>query len=264
MLTTRLIAGLTALPIVLTAVYLGGLWFLLGTLIVAWIIGWEFWQMARAGGYHPTLFFVLTLITLLIIDSYRWPNSHLPAIISLTLLVELVWQLYDKHRGCPTSDWAMTLGGGLYIGLGLAHLVALRQMPDGMAWVYAVLFANWGADTWAYFIGKPLGRTKLWPRHSPAKTVEGLLGGIAGSIGTAMGVGLVFPEALSLWHMLILGLIVPIVGLFGDLCESMIKRDMGVKDSSNLFPGHGGFLDRADSVLFVTVVVYYYVVWLGG
>jgi phosphatidate cytidylyltransferase len=139
--------------------------------------------------------------------------------------------------------------------------VALRQLADGLAWIGLALLSTWLADTMAYFVGRAIGRHKLWPRHSPKKTWEGLFGGIAGGL---IGAAIVVPFSSLGWGTaLIAGAIVPIVALFGDLSISMMKRHVGVKDSSNLFPGHGGFLDRSDSLLFVSVVIYYYAVWSG-
>jgi len=110
-------------------------------------------------------------------------------------------------------------------------------------------------------VGRAIGRHKLWPRHSPKKTWEGFIGGI---IGGLIGAAMVIPLSNIGWATgLIAGAIVPLVALFGDLSISMMKRHVGVKDSSNFFPGHGGFLDRADSLLFVSVVIYYYAVWSG-
>jgi phosphatidate cytidylyltransferase len=155
----------------------------------------------------------------------------------------------------------LTLAGGLYIGWGLGHLVALRQLPDGLAWVWLALLATWAADSMAYFVGRAIGRHKLWPRHSPKKTWEGFIAGIGGGL---IGAAIVIPFSQIGWVTgLVAGAIVPIVALFGDLSISMMKRHVGVKDSSNLMPGHGGFLDRADSLLFVSVVIYYYAVWIG-
>jgi phosphatidate cytidylyltransferase len=143
----------------------------------------------------------------------------------------------------------------------MAHLIALRQLADGLAWVWLALLSTWGADTLAYFVGRTRGRHKLWPRHSPKKTWEGLFGGIGGGL---LGAAIVTSFSSLTWHTtLIIGTVVPVVALFGDLSISMMKRHVGVKDSSRLFPGHGGFLDRIDSLLFVSIVVYYYAFWVG-
>ena len=143
----------------------------------------------------------------------------------------------------------------------MAHLVALRQLADGLVWVWLALLATWAADTAAYLVGRAWGRHKLWPRHSPKKTWEGLIAGIGGGL---VGAAIVVSFSSLDWGVALLaGAIVPIAGLFGDLSISMMKRHVGVKDSSNFLPGHGGFLDRIDSLLFVSVVVYYYAVWSG-
>ncbi len=260
MLRTRVISAVIAIPIVVGAVYLGGLWFAIGAGLVALIAGWEFGQMMKTGGYHTTPLFTLILIGVLIYTSYQANPTLLSFSLTAILLLSLAWQLF-RQDASPTANWALTIAGGLYIGWGLGHLVALRQLPDGQAWVWLALIATWASDSFAYFVGRAFGRHKLWPRHSPKKTWEGLLGGIGGGIVGAALVTFVF--GLNWGTTLIIGAIIPIAGLFGDLSISMMKREVGVKDSSNLFPGHGGFLDRIDSVLFVSMVVFYYALWLG-
>ena len=262
MLRTRLITALIAFPFAAGVIFAGGLWFLVTVTLIALIAGWEFSQMMKKGGYRVTPFFTLGLIVLLILDSYR-SDLNLRCILSLILLLSLTWQLFRNDTKTPVADWALTLAGGLYIGWGMAHLVALRQLGDGLAWIWLTLSSTWAADSFAYFAGRTLGRHKLWPRHSPKKTWEGLIGSIGGGLlGAALVVAL-FPS-LGWSTALTIGAIAPIIGLFGDLSISMMKRQVGVKDTSNLFPGHGGFLDRADSVLFVSVVVYYYALWSGA
>jgi phosphatidate cytidylyltransferase len=260
MLRTRVITTLVALPVVIGVVYVGRLWFLLAVGAGALAAGWEFGRMMKKGGYHTTPFFTLGLIALLLYDGYRPGLRLLSLILTLTLLLSLTWQLF-RYSLAPTTDWALTIAGGLYIGWGLAHLVALRQFADGLAWVWLALLPTWGADTFAYFVGRTWGRHKLWPRHSPKKTWEGLLGSIGGGM---FGAAIVAHFSNLTWtSALVIGAIVPIVGLFGDLSISMMKRQVRVKDSSNLIPGHGGFLDRIDSLLFVSMVVYYYALWVG-
>jgi phosphatidate cytidylyltransferase len=260
MLRTRVLTVLVALPLVIGIVNAGGVWFLAGVGLVALAAGWEFSRMMKKGGYHTTPFFTLGLIALLLFDGYRPGLRLLSLILTLTLLLSLTWQLF-RSSPTPTADWALTVVGGLYIGWSLAHLVALRQFADGLAWVWLALLATWGADTLAYFVGRTWGRHKLWPRHSPKKTWEGLLGGIGGGI---LGAAIVaYFSNISWTSAPVIGAVVPIVGLFGDLSISMMKRQVGVKDSSNLIPGHGGFLDRIDSLLFVSMVVYYYALWVG-
>jgi phosphatidate cytidylyltransferase len=259
MLRTRLITGLIAVAIVTAGVFAGGFWFWGGAMVFAVIAAWEFGQMMNAGGYHPAPVIILPVTALLVVDGYFPAYDLLPLILSLAMLGALGWQLFHQSD-TPTADWAMTVAGGLYIGWGMAHVVALREAPLGFYWVWVVLLCTWASDTFAYFTGRAIGRRKLWPRHSPNKTWEGLVGGIVASVVMA-ALFAVF-GALGWLTALLAGLIIPVAGLFGDLSISMMKRDVGVKDSSNLFPGHGGFLDRIDSLLFIAVVVYYLVRWI--
>ena len=260
MLRTRVITALIAIPMVIGVVFAGGLWFLAGVGLVALLAGWEFGRMMKVGGYATTPFFTLGLIILLLLNSYR-SDLSLECILSVILLSSVAWQLFQTDSASPTADWALTVIGGLYIGWGMAHLVALRQLANGLAWIWLVLLCTWGADTFAYLVGSRWGHHKLWPRLSPKKSWEGFMGSIGGSLLGATGVAILFN--LGWVTCLIIGALIPIVDLFGDMSISMMKRDVGIKDSSNLFPGHGGFLDRSDSLLFVSVVVYYYAVWSG-
>ncbi|MCB0178248.1 MAG: phosphatidate cytidylyltransferase [Anaerolineae bacterium] len=262
MLRTRIITALIALPIVAAATFAGGVWFFAGATIITLITGWEFCHMMRAKEYDVIYVLLLAFILLLMIDGYYPDLGLLGLSISAVLLSSLVWQLFRTNSSTPTADWALTVTGGLYIGWGMARLVALRQLPDGLTWVWLALIANWSADTMAYLVGRTWGRHKLWPRHSPKKTWEGLAGGVVGGMIGAVVVILI-ASSLSWITGIIIGAIIAVAGLFGDLSISMMKRHAGVKDSSNLFPGHGGFLDRLDSVLFVSIVVYYFALWIG-
>lgn len=260
MLRTRVITAFVAIPIVIAGVFAGGLWFLAGAAVVALVAGWEFGQMMKVGGYTTTPFFTLGLIALLVLNSYR-SDLSLECILSIILLSSLTWQLFQAKSTSPTADWALTVVGGLYIGWGMAHLVALRQLGDGLAWVWLVLLCTWGTDTFAYLVGSRWGRHKLWPRLSPKKSWEGLIGSILGSLLGAAVVVILFKLNWAICFLI--ALVIPVIDLLGDVSISMMKRNVGVKDSSNLFPGHGGFLDRIDSLLFVSIVVYYYAIWNG-
>jgi len=153
--------------------------------------------------------------------------------------------------------------GFLYISFFLAHFILIRKLPSGPLWILFTLVAVYFGDTTAFYVGRAWGRTKLAPAISPGKTVEGGFGAAGGSIaGALLFKGLFFPE-LALLHALILGLGVGVIGQLGDLWESVLKRSAQVKDSGTLIPGHGGLLDRVDSVLFAGPFVYYYA-WIMG
>jgi phosphatidate cytidylyltransferase len=147
----------------------------------------------------------------------------------------------------------------------LSYLVALRSLDGGRSWVFLAIFATFGSDSAAFLIGKTIGKNKLAPVVSPNKTWEGSIGGLLGAVIISLFFLLPTPVRLTAyvnwWQIIILGLMISVFGQLGDLVESLLKRNTGVKDSGNLFPGHGGMLDRMDSIVFAVVVVYYWVVW---
>jgi phosphatidate cytidylyltransferase len=139
------------------------------------------------------------------------------------------------------------------------HLVALRQVRDGLQWLLLSLLITWSTDTGAYLIGSNWGRRKLAPRLSPGKTIEGTIGGWA--TGIVIGGLVAWMLGLDVVHGLVLGALIGVASPLGDLGISMMKRQVGAKDSGHLIPGHGGALDRIDSILFTVVIGYYYVEW---
>jgi phosphatidate cytidylyltransferase len=174
---------------------------------------------------------------------------------------------FERGRDQAGTDFGITISGALYIGWLGAYLVSLRNLPEGMWWVLLVLPGVWLADTGAYFIGRKFGRRKLSPRLSPKKTWEGYIGGIViATLGTAL-----LAAALRYWAGpqtaitsqggVFLGIILAAMTPLGDLGESMIKRQVGAKDSSHLLPGHGGVFDRIDSWLWASVLGYYLIIW---
>jgi len=258
----RLLSAIILIPIVVWATYAGGLWFFAIIALVASVAGYEFFQMMKLGGYKPSCFWGLVLIWLLLADA-RYPAWQLakPALTGVMVL-SLSWQLFKKDTTTPTVDWALTIVGGLYLGWMPGHFISLRDAPRGLEWMLLTLLCTWGADTGAYFIGLSLGRHKSFPRLSPKKTWEGTIGGWFCGVVVTLLVGLYI--GLGFVHSLILGALVSAFLPLGDLAVSMMKRQVGVKDTSSLIPGHGGLLDRIDSLLFAVVVVYYYARWVVG
>ncbi|MEA3459404.1 MAG: phosphatidate cytidylyltransferase, partial [Chloroflexota bacterium] len=226
------------------------------------LAGYEFFQMMTAGGYKPSHVLGLALIVLLLADA-RYPSRQLirPA-VSAILVLSLLWQIFQKHTLTPAVDWALTVAGGLYLGWVGGFFISLRDAAQGMSWLALVFLPTWACDTAAYFVGLSLGRHKLLPRISPGKSWEGTVGGWLAGLALTLLVGRFI--GLNLIHSLALGALVGIAAPLGDLAISMMKRQVGVKDSSHLIPGHGGMLDRIDSLLFVVVVVYCYAFWLGS
>jgi phosphatidate cytidylyltransferase len=187
------------------------------------------------------------------------PVALLAAVVAV-LSIPLVAELPRPER---LREGAIVLTGMLYIGLTLSYLVAVRLLPGGDSLVLFLLLVTWAGDTAAYYVGTLYGRRALAPRISPNKTVEGLAGGLAGATLVAYAARWWFASEFSVVDTLVLGVFLTFVGLWGDLAESCMKRSVGVKDSGGLLPGHGGMLDRLDSLLFTAPAFYYYVTFMG-
>ena len=160
------------------------------------------------------------------------------------------------------ADAALVLMGFLYVPLLLSHLVLIRMLPSGVSWLFLIMVIVMAGDSAAYYVGSSFGRNKLYPAVSPKKSVEGSLGGLAGSvIGALIAKYTFFPE-LAVVDCIGTALLLGVLGQLGDLFESLIKRSCGVKDSGSIIPGHGGILDRLDSILFAAPAAYYYAYFL--
>jgi len=169
----------------------------------------------------------------------------------------------DLQQTAPLLGWLSL--GLLYLPLLLGHLVLLRQLDSGREWIFMTLLAVMACDTFAYFSGVRFGRRKLYPAVSPNKSWEGAFGGMLGALGAVLLASWTFLPQLGFGQALLLGLLLGCLGQIGDLFESLLKRACGVKDSGTLIPGHGGVLDRLDSLLFAFPVSYYAArYWLGG
>lgn len=179
------------------------------------------------------------------------------ALILLSLLILALFQ--QEEFPALVEKVSKHLLGLLYVSFLLAHFLLLRKLEWGRGWVLFTLVATYFGDTAAFYIGRSWGRQKLAPKISPSKTIEGGLGGVAGSVIGSLLFKIFFFPQLSSSHALVLGFGVGVISQLGDLWESLIKRSAGVKDSGTLIPGHGGLLDRIDSVLFAGPFVYYYV-----
>jgi phosphatidate cytidylyltransferase len=269
MLASRLLVTIVLLPIGLLAIHYGGLPYDLLVALLLGLASWEYANLFRIGGARPSVALV-TGGTLLLVLGRAWDGfASAPWLASLLILLSMTYHLvaYERGRDQAGSDFAITLSGLFYCGWLGAYLISLRELPEGEWWVLLVLPAVWLADSGAYFIGIRFGRRKLSPRLSPKKTWEGYLAGVVtGTLGAALlalvwriGAG---PEtAITAGKAALLGFVLSTLTTLGDLGESMIKRQVGAKDSSHLIPGHGGFFDRLDSWLWAGVIGYYLVTW---
>ncbi len=253
-------------PLIIYVTLLGRLPFLILVEILIILGLWEFLYLAKVKNLHLSKWILLPLGVFLALCVYLWgEGSFIFFLLSVVYLTSLLFILKGKTEGA-TSGLSSSLFALFYVAGLFSFLILLREMPQRMGldygigglWIVYLLICIWSCDTFAYFIGAPLGKHKLSPRVSPNKTVEGFVGGIVGAVAAAFFFHYLFFGSAGLKHLLVISIFVGLVGQMGDLAESLFKRDAKLKDISNIIPGHGGILDRFDSLLFVSPVVYYY------
>ncbi|TKB68109.1 MAG: phosphatidate cytidylyltransferase [Nitrospira sp.] len=219
----------------------------------------EFYRLCFSDRRHSWLIGVgLAGFAALILATHRL-DIIVPVLLATLVGVMSVPLLSRAPLEQSLRDGAMTLFGVLYLGLTLGMLSMTRLLPQGEWLIFFLLLVTWASDTGAYYVGTLFGRHRLAPTISPKKTVEGLVGGLIGAIIVAYAARWWFLPELSGLDCLILGTLLTLTGLWGDLAESAMKRSVGMKDSGGILPGHGGMLDRLDSLLFTAPVFYYYV-----
>ena len=261
MLRKRVITALWGVPLVIIAIWFDEPlpWFTILATIWGLLAVIEFYRITGVSR-SSLLTFIGVLWTLVFIIHPHCDFEYvLSSILVLAAVFSFVMQVIIQRRERPFYNWICIMTGILYVGLLLSYLVALRIDAD-KAWLYLAIFATFGSDTFAYFIGKAIGKHKLAPRISPGKTWEGAIGGLFGTV--IISLLFTLPTSLQLpmnyWQAVLLGILVSVSGQIGDLLESLLKRKTGVKESGNLLPGHGGLLDRMDSIVFAGIVVYLY------
>ena len=234
-------------------------WFTVFIAIWGLLAAYEFYRLVGVSGIYSLTVFGL-FFTLLIIISPHCPSSFAaPLLVTLAVVLPLIWLVLRQRVEGAFTGWAWMVVGFLYVGWMLSFLIDLR-LEAGRNWVFFALFTTFGSDSAAYFIGRVLGRHRLAPRISPNKSWEGAIGGMLGAAAVSLLFTLSTPLhiTLSIGQGIVLALLVSIFGQIGDLAESLLKRNTGAKESGTVFPGHGGFLDRMDSVVFAGVTVYLY------
>ena len=264
-LALRVLTAVVAIPIVLLVVWLGG-WvaFAAALFVLAWG-SYELHQMMAHSGSRPLLWVSFGLGTLLLISAMlpQWRLLLLEISLGAALLVAFPLLFWRERLDGSLVDWALTVVFALYLGWPLSLLLLLRGSqfgwppPRGLWWLLLLFAAVWTFDSAAFFTGHFLGRHKLAPHISPGKTWEGVFGGLLCTLILCL---LLASWLLQVpWYLaLILGLALSLAATLGDLAESLMKRQAQVKDSGQLMPGHGGLLDRIDSLLFAAVVIYFF------
>ena len=263
MLKKRLLASLVLIPLVTAAVWFDEPLSWLTVFIAVWggLAVIEFYRMVSVSKALTLTGFGF-IGTILLIISPHIDSVAPPHLILTTLaIVSLVWIIIRGGKGAGFTGWVWTMSGAIYVGLLLSYMVGLRELDMGREWVLFALFATFASDSAAYLIGSRWGRRHLSPEISPKKTWEGCIAGLIAAALFGFALKSIFGLPIGYFSAGLLGLAVSMFGQFGDLVESLFKRSMRAKDSGNAIPGHGGFLDRIDSVVFAGIVVYYYVIW---
>ncbi len=265
-LLQRVIVALIGIPLLLWVIGSGGILFFSFFSLLALLAVFEFHRLALQKAHPPPLWVVL-VITLLFQVNFYLHYAEVWELLLAVLLALMVMELFLKE-GSPLLNLGALFPGLLYVNLSFGSLLRLRlESPhqNGEIMVFLMFVCVWGADIFAYFGGSTLGgkfiRRKLFERLSPNKTWEGFLSGLIGSMSAALVYGSFVPQ-LPLMTALLTGVLIGLASPAGDLVESMFKRDAGVKDSSGLIPGHGGVLDRFDTIMFVSPFIYFITFYL--
>lgn len=267
----RVITGLVGIALAAFVIQTGG-WVFSAFALLLSLVGWYEFTSAFSQNGTGTTFFT-GILGLVLLWGCAWlGNAEEFMAVSLFILLIVLLESVLLHGRVPFDGACISIAGIFYVGFPFSHLLMLRFLREGemigtplgnfeygCAMVWIMFIGTWASDTFAYFTGSLLGSHKLCSSISPNKTVEGFLGSIVGTTAAVAALGHMF-FGFPLVNMAVLGLCISILATLGDLVESVMKRHTGIKDSGSLIPGHGGVLDRFDSVLFTAPLVYYFVV----
>lgn len=266
-MTKRILTSIIGIPLLIAIVWYGKIPLTLAVTIVSLIGLYEFYRAVNSEneikrindiGYLFTIIFCFTLPKFSIYSYFVFT--------SIFILI-LMTSMLTHHEKYNIKDVAITFIGFYYVSFLLSHVAMVRQQEYGFIFVWLIFITAWGSDTGAYFTGMSIGKHKLAPKLSPHKTIEGSIGGIFLSAILCILYGFcmskILAVELSISEFAIIGIVGSVIGQLGDLTASAIKRYTGIKDYGNLIPGHGGILDRFDSILFTAPLVYYLLIIMG-
>ena len=273
-LAKRVAVAIVFIPLFLLLLHAGGIPFLIFTEILILLAALEFYRISEAKGLSPRKL-IGTLLGLAVgFAAFLSDNGQnsVSFVFFVGLFVIALAVMFDRRMGDQLKNYAITLLGVFYCGWLFSHQILLRKLTipgptaDSFGWriILYIYILTWILDTAAYFVGTRLGKHKLFPRISPHKTVEGAIGGMVFILVTALLLRSTLVRELSVGNTIVLSVVLGVVGQFGDLIESMFKRDAGIKDSSSFIPGHGGVLDRFDSLMFNLPATYYFLRYLSS
>lgn len=261
MLTQRIAVAAAGVPIIIAIILIGGWAFALPVAVALAIAAAEFQHFKHPWRSAPVAFAAIVVAAVVVLAQSgggAWAAAYAGTLIFILLAAVP----FTRSGHGETAQW--WAAGGLYVGALGVTFILLRQLDDGREWVLLALLATFATDTSAYFIGRAIGRRKFAPRISPKKTWAGFFGGVAGGFAAVLVLNYALGIRVEPLAATALAVIAPIAATAGDLFESWIKRSAGVKDASDLIPGHGGALDRLDSPLFVFASVWLFAVVVAG
>ena len=270
---TRIVSAVAAIALLAVVVYLGSLAIGLAIFVLAITGIYEFYKALEKGGFKPVhivgylscLSLLIPVISSLFSDGAGIADADtmmISAALGVFAILAVLFCLLIFSNGKYTvADISVTLFGILYIVFLFLFVTLTRNMELGYLYIWLIFIGAWATDTFAYFTGVTIGKTKILPKVSPKKSLEGCIGGVIGCIAAMLLFGLYFKNTISvpLYHFAILGLICGLISQIGDWAASAVKRAVQIKDYGNIMPGHGGVLDRLDSILFTAPVVYFYI-----
>ncbi len=259
MLYLRVLSALVGIPIVIGAVYMGGPWYAILLLLVANLGVFEYVSMLKTRDYKAPVTIGFIGVSLFLVAVYLDLPGFIYPIIMLIYSILFVNSLFGMGRQ-SIAESAVFLWGIIYLGGFCGYMLTLRMMPEGAIYTYMLLIGVWIHDTAAFFIGRRWGIHKFAPAISPNKSVEGSVAGVLSTVIIAFSIAILLPGFLPVnpGQAILFGLGIAVFSQLGDLLESAMKRQLDVKDSGSLIPGHGGILDRFDSLLFSAPFVYYF------
>jgi len=260
----RLYSALVFIPLLYVGIRHSPPWlFSLLICAVALLALWEFLSLYFSDtSSMPTKVLSCLIAALLLVGMHEGlPQRWLVGLLGIVAIIMAGFFISPANTKQRLPGWAAYIFGVLYVGLLLGHYVMLRNLEHGVALVFFVIIVTWLSDIGGFVVGKTLGKYPLAPRLSPKKTIEGLLGGVLFSVGGAIISQFTFIPFFSLGQCVMLGVGLALLGAIGDLAESAVKRSVCAKDSGTIIPGHGGVLDRVDSLLFTGPAMYYYVMF---
>jgi phosphatidate cytidylyltransferase len=278
MLAQRVATAVVGIPLILAAILIGGAVYAIAVAVILVIAALEFYAATDPddGGQRtadsrseaarmlmPRLAALVATTGIAVVALVATEGlDYVTGATVLSIAAVFLALILVAEPKTGLRDWQWAAAGIVYVGFLGAHITLLRDLPEGEDWVLLAILATFAADTSAYFTGKLWGKTHITPRISPGKTLEGTIGGYVAGFLAVLLLNAVLETDMTFAEAFLLAWVFPGFAMLGDLAESLIKRGGGLKDSSELVPGHGGFLDRLDSPLFTFPLVFYFAIWV--